>query len=145
MKFILMKFIKKFNKKLKKWHHIWMVPTPLKLPIVSSRQQEIVFLPPSLSSCIHVFASRDDKKRRHGNLIKFVTQFDVISTKPFSGDLFNLSLTNWSNLIFTLAWIWNFYFQILFIDRDNNYVDFTETFEALAMAIMSTLSAKEKG
>lgn len=39
----------------------------------------------------------------------------------------------------------NFYFQILFIDRDHNYVDFTETFEALAMAIMSTLSAKEKG
>lgn len=36
-------------------------------------------------------------------------------------------------------------FKILFIDRNYNYVDFTETFEAQAMAIMSTLSAKEKG
>lgn len=37
------------------------------------------------------------------------------------------------------------HFKIPFIDRNSNYVDFTETFEALAMAIMSTLSAKEKG
>lgn len=37
------------------------------------------------------------------------------------------------------------HFKVLFIDRNYNYVDFPETFEALAMAIMSTLSAKEKG